>query len=71
MAQKSRGGWNEVNFEKNAGVVRVGWGNNGKWYQSYEEHDNFRSARDSAEMSDMGSDTNVHFPVQRAFLRKK
>lgn len=71
MSQKRRGGWGEVNFTKDHGVVRKSFNGGGVGYQSMQEHDSFRSARNSADMLDMGSDQHVHVAVQRAFLRKK
>lgn len=71
MAQKSRGGWGEVNFTKDHGVVRKSFSSGDVGYQSMEEHDSFRDADNSARMNNLGSDQNVHVAVQRAFLRKK
>ena len=70
--RKFKGGWNQVNFEEDAGVVRVGW-NNGEYYQSMRERPfkTFRQAKVFADGENRGSDQFYHFPVRRAFLRKK
>ena len=71
-SHKFQGGWDQVNFNEEVGVVRVGW-NNGKYYQSMRERPftSFRQAKRFADGENRGSDQFVHVPVQRAYLRKK